>query len=120
MILGLEFPPISHVVEWPTLFGEGAFAVNKVIILMWVSAALAFTVMYLGGRKGALVPSGIQNVAESAVDFVEEGIILQTIGPDGLAALDGLALEALTAAPNLRLIETETVGGDIFQHYERR
>ena len=44
MILGLEFPPISHVVEWPTLFGSGAFAVNKVIILMWVSAAIAFTV----------------------------------------------------------------------------
>ena len=53
MIFGLEFPPISHVVEWPTLFGDGPFAVNKVIILMWVSAAIAFTVMYLGGRKGA-------------------------------------------------------------------
>ena len=84
MILGLEFPPISHVVEWPTLFGDGAFAVNKVIILMWVSAAIAFAVMYLGGRKKALVPTGVQNVAESAVDFVEEGIVLQTIGPEGL------------------------------------
>ncbi len=84
MILGLEFPPISHVVEWPTLFGDGAFAVNKVVILMWVSAAIAFAVMFLGGRKRALVPTGVQNVAESAVDFVEEGIVLQTIGPDGL------------------------------------
>ena len=27
MIFGLEFPPISHVVEWPTLFGDGPFAV---------------------------------------------------------------------------------------------
>lgn len=84
MILGLEFPPISHVVEWPTLFGDGPFAVNKVIILMWVSAAIAFGVMYLGGRKQALVPTGVQNVAESAVSFVEEGIILETMGPDGL------------------------------------
>lgn len=84
MIFGLEFPPISHVVEWPTLFGDGAFAVNKVIILMWISTAIAFLVMYLGGRKKALVPTGIQNVAESAVDFVEDGIVLQTIGPDGL------------------------------------
>ncbi|MFZ6002957.1 MAG: F0F1 ATP synthase subunit A [Actinomycetota bacterium] len=84
MILGLEFPPISHVVEWPTLFGDGPFAVNKVIILMWVSAALAFAVMYLGGRKQALVPTGAQNIAESAVDFIEEGIVLQTMGPDGL------------------------------------
>ncbi len=84
MILGLEFPPISHVVEWPTLFGSGAFAVNKVIILMWVSAALSFSVFFLGSRKQALVPTGVQNVAESAVDFVETGIIMETIGPDGL------------------------------------
>lgn len=84
MIFGLEFPPISHVVEWPTLFGSGAFAVNKVIILMWVSAALSFSVFFLGSRKQALVPTGVQNVAESAVDFVETGIIMETIGPDGL------------------------------------
>ena len=84
MILGLEFPPISHVVEWPTLFGDGPFAVNKVIILMWVSAAISFGVMYLGGRQQALVPTGAQNVAESAVDFVQDGIIMETMGPDGL------------------------------------
>jgi F-type H+-transporting ATPase subunit a len=84
VIFGLEFPPISHVVEWPTLFGSGPFAVNKVIILMWVSAALAFAVMFIGSRKRALVPTGMQNVAESALDFVEDGIVLQTIGPDGL------------------------------------
>ena len=84
MILGLEFPPISHVVEWPTLFGSGPFAVNKVIILMWVSAALAFGVMYIGGRQQSLVPTGAQNVAESTVDFIQDGIIMQTMGSDGL------------------------------------
>ncbi len=84
MILGLEFPPIAHVVEWPTMFGDGPFAVNKVIILMWVSAALAFGVMFLGGRKQELVPTGVQNVAESAVGFIEDGIVLETMGPDGL------------------------------------
>lgn len=84
MIFGLEFPPISHVVEWPTLFGSGAFAVNKVVILIWVSAALSFSVFFLGSRKQALVPTGLQNVAESAVDFVENGIVMETIGPDGL------------------------------------
>jgi F-type H+-transporting ATPase subunit a len=85
VILGLEFPPISHVTEWPTLFGgDGPLAVNKVIILMWLSAAIAFTVMYLGGRKQALVPTGLQTVAESTVGFIEDGIVLETIGPDGL------------------------------------
>lgn len=84
MIFGLEFPPISHLVEWPTLFGSGPFAVNKVVILMWVSALIAFGVMYLGGRKQELVPTGAQNVAESAVDFIENGIVMETMGPDGL------------------------------------
>jgi F-type H+-transporting ATPase subunit a len=84
VIFGLEFPPISHVVEWPTLFGSGAFAVNKVVILMWLSAAIAFAVMYIGGRQQALVPVGVQNIAESAVDFVQDGIIMETIGEDGL------------------------------------
>src|SRR5687768_2773631 len=53
---------------------------------MWVSAAIAFTIMYLGGRQQALVPKamGTQNIAESAVGFIEDGIILETIGPDGL------------------------------------
>ena len=49
-----------------------------------VRRASPFAVMYLGGRKRALVPTGMQNVAESAVDFVEDGIVMQTIGPDGL------------------------------------
>jgi len=84
VIFGLEFPPISHLVEWPTLFGSGPFAVNKVVILMWVSALIAFGVMYLGGRKQELVPTGAQNVAESAVDFIENGIVMETMGPDGL------------------------------------
>ena len=68
MILGLEFPPISHVVEWPT----GPLGINKVIVLMWFSTLIAIGVMWLGGRRKALVPTGIQNVAESAVDFVED------------------------------------------------
>lgn len=84
MILGLEFPPISHVVEWPTLFGGGAFGVNKVILLMWISVALVCALFFVAGRQRALVPTGVQNVAESTVEFVEDQIVLQTMGPDGL------------------------------------
>jgi F-type H+-transporting ATPase subunit a len=84
VILGLEFPPISHVVEWPTLFGGGAFGVNKVILLMWISVALVCALFFVAGRQRALVPTGVQNVAESTVEFVEDQIVLQTMGPDGL------------------------------------
>jgi F-type H+-transporting ATPase subunit a len=83
VILGLEFPPISHLVEWPTLFGGDVFGVNKVVLLMWLSVAIVFGLFYAGTRQPKLVPTGVQNVAESAVEFVDEQIVLQTTGPDG-------------------------------------
>ena len=84
MIIGLEFPPISHLIEWPDIFFEDtAFAVNKVVLLMWISAILAIALFMIGSRKRALVPTGVQNVAESIIDFVDDSIVLQTIGPDG-------------------------------------
>lgn len=84
MTFGIEFPPISHAVEWRTLFGGDVFGVNKVVLLMWLSAAIVFGVFFVASRRQSLVPSGIQNVAEATVDFVQDGIILQTMGPEGL------------------------------------
>lgn len=85
MIFGLEFPPISHTVEWPDIFGSGPFAVNKVVLLMWVSAFIVFVFFFAASRKQSLVPAGVRNVAESVVDFIREGVVLQTMGPEGLA-----------------------------------
>jgi F-type H+-transporting ATPase subunit a len=84
VIFGLEFPPVSHAIEWPDLFGSGPFAVNKVIVLMWLSVLIVFAFLFIAGRRNALVPTGVQNMAESTVDFVQEGIILQTMGHEGL------------------------------------
>ena len=33
------------------------------------------------------MPSGIQNLAEASVDFIRDGVIMQTIGPDGMRYL---------------------------------
>jgi len=84
VILGIDFPPISHTVEWPDIFLSGAFAVNKVVLLMWASVALVFAFYLIAGRKRQLVPTGIQNIGEAAVDFVQDGVILQTLGEDKL------------------------------------
>ncbi|HEY7068655.1 MAG TPA: F0F1 ATP synthase subunit A [Acidimicrobiales bacterium] len=84
MILGLEFPPISHVVEWPAIFFEDTiFAVNKVVLLMWLSVIIVFLV-FAAARGQKLVPTGAQNVAETAVEFIEDQIVMQTIGTEGL------------------------------------
>jgi F-type H+-transporting ATPase subunit a len=79
-VLAIDFPPVSHLIEWP----NGPLGVNKVVVLMLLSALIVFLVLFIGGRRQALVPKGVQNVAEAAVDFIQEGIILQTIGPDGM------------------------------------
>ncbi len=84
-VFAIDFPPISHLVEWPDIALEGTpFAVNKVVLLIWASAILSFLFVYLAGRDFKLVPTGLQNVGESMVDFVQNGIILETIGADGL------------------------------------
>ena len=92
-LLALEFPPVSHLIEWPDIFFEGsAFAVNKVVLLMWLSVALVAWFFWAAGRRARLVPTGVQNAAEAVVEFVREGIILQTMGREGLAFLPFLTM----------------------------
>jgi len=83
-ILALEFPPISHAVEWPIIFGGEWLGVNKVVLLMWASVIVVFGFFLIAARRQRLIPVGVQNVAESTVDFVRNGIIMQTMGEDGL------------------------------------
>ncbi|MGE0794882.1 MAG: F0F1 ATP synthase subunit A [Acidimicrobiia bacterium] len=83
-MLALEFPPIGHLLEWPDFwFKDTAFAVNKVTALFVVGAVLVIGFYLLAGSRKQLVPKGVQGLAEASVTFVREGIIMQTIGPDG-------------------------------------
>jgi len=85
VIVGIDFPPISHVIEWPAiLLKDTLFEVNKVVILMWLSAALVFLFFFAASRKRQLVPTGVQNAGESVINFIREGVILQTMGAEGL------------------------------------
>jgi F-type H+-transporting ATPase subunit a len=83
-LLALDFPPISHLVEWPDIFGSGLFAVNKIVILMILSTVFTLLIFFLAGSRGQLVPTGVQSVAEMSVDFVQEQVVLQTMGEEGL------------------------------------
>jgi len=85
-LAALEFPPIGDLVEWEGLLLKGTpFEVNKVVILMWLSAIIVFALFWIGGRSAKLVPTGVQTIVESGVEFVRKDIILQTIGPEGMA-----------------------------------
>jgi F-type H+-transporting ATPase subunit a len=89
MLLGqLDFPPISHLTRWPQFLWEGTpLAVNKTVLIYIASVVITLAFFFAAGRRAQLVPRGVQNVAESSLEFVREGIILQTIGPEGMRYL---------------------------------
>jgi len=84
-VLALEFPPVSHLFEWPDIFFSGtAYAINKTVFIYMAAVVITGVIFTLAGRpKQSLVPAGIQHVAESGIDFIEESVVLQTIGPEG-------------------------------------
>jgi F-type H+-transporting ATPase subunit a len=82
LLAALHFPPIGEIVEWKKYGG-----INKPSMLFFASAILTLLLFGLAGRKKALVPTGIQNVAEAGVEFVRDSIIMQTMGPEGLSWL---------------------------------
>jgi len=85
-LAALEFPPIGHLVEWEGLLLKGTpLEVNKVVILMWLSAIIVAVLFWKAGRSAKLVPTGVQSIMESGVEFVRKDIVLQTIGPEGMA-----------------------------------
>jgi len=80
MVFGLEFPPIGEIVDWKP-FGLG---LNKTGVLFIASMAITLAIFLVAGRRRSLVPTGVQNVAESSIEFIRESVILQTMGPEGL------------------------------------
>jgi F-type H+-transporting ATPase subunit a len=83
VILGLDFPPVSHLVEWPNFIGEGPLAINKVVLVYFLAAACTMLIFVLGNKKQP-VPTGAQNFAEISVEFVENQIVMPTMGTRGL------------------------------------
>ena len=79
----LEFPPISHLVEWKKIFGSGAFSFNKIALINVLAMLFTFLIFFVAAGKKKLVPTGIQNIAEASVDFVEHGIAEEVMGHDG-------------------------------------
>lgn len=84
MIAALDFPPISHLVEWPEFWLPGF---NKFALVCVLSALITLTLFLIAGAQSRLVPRGVQNIVESVIDFVRDGIIMQTMGADGLVWL---------------------------------
>ncbi len=80
-MLALEFPPINEILRWRDL----APSFNKIAIIA-VLAALIGTLIFLlaGNQDGMKAPKGVRNLAESIVEFIENQIVMPTMGRHGL------------------------------------
>jgi F-type H+-transporting ATPase subunit a len=83
-ILALDFPPVSHLFEWPDFAFEGTpVAMNKTVLIYLGSFILTAGLFMWAGARKSLVPSRVSLVAESGINFVETSIVAQTMGSDG-------------------------------------
>jgi F-type H+-transporting ATPase subunit a len=84
---GFHAPSIEEF-EWPTIVDIHVFgidlSINRVVLQMFLVVLIVWGLFFFAFRKPKLVPSGLQNVMESVVDFVRNQIALEVIGRDGL------------------------------------
>ncbi len=80
-MLALEFPPINELLRWQDIFPT----FNKVALIA-VLATLVTTVIFLLAvrQDGLKAPKGVRNLAETIVEFIENQIIMPTMGKHGL------------------------------------
>lgn len=87
ILASLTFPPIDEILRWKPLVGAPAegqdpqwWAFNKIGLIAIFATVATLALFVAAGKKRALVPTGVQNLAEMSVDFIREGIISQTMG----------------------------------------
>jgi F-type H+-transporting ATPase subunit a len=87
---GFQAPGVE-IFEWPDIIhlevGGIDLSINRVVLQEFLVVLLVWGLFYLGFRRPRLVPSGLQNVMETIVDFIRNQIVLEVIGRDGLRFL---------------------------------
>jgi len=82
-VLGaLDFPdPINTILRWQDIFPT----FNKIALIAVLAALIGIVVFFLASRKDPMVaPKGVRNIAELSVEFVEDQVVMQTMGRQGL------------------------------------
>lgn len=80
-MIAFEFPPINSILRWQDFFPS----FNKIALIAVLAAVIGSVVFLIaGGKDSKSAPKGVRNLAESIVDFIENGIVMQTMGKSGL------------------------------------
>ena len=81
-MIALDFPEINSILRWKDIF-PGFNKIALIAVLAVVISTLIFLLAVRQDHKEA--PRGIRNFAETIVEFIENGVVMQTMGKDGLA-----------------------------------
>jgi F-type H+-transporting ATPase subunit a len=84
LLAGLNFPPIGELVKWPSFLPLGF---NKFALICMLATILTLLLFFLAGSNKSFVPTPVGNIVESVVEFVTDGIIMQTMGEEGMKYL---------------------------------
>jgi len=80
-VFGLEFPPINEILRWQDIFPS----FNKIALIAVAATLISITLFLLAARRDPLVaPTGARNLAEVTIEFIEESVVMQTLGKPGL------------------------------------
>jgi F-type H+-transporting ATPase subunit a len=80
-VLALKFPEINQLLRWKDLFP----GFNKIAIIAILATVISIVLFILATRRPTTeAPKGARNFAEVIVEFIENGVIMQTMGKDGL------------------------------------
>jgi len=77
-------PNVNELFEWKGFFSEhSVLEFNKTALMAFVSTLICIGIFFVGSRRQALVPSGIQNAAEAGYEAIEENISVAAMGDEG-------------------------------------
>ena len=80
-MFGLEFPPINEILRWQDIFPS----FNKIALIAVAATLISIGLFLLAARRDPLVaPTGVRNLAEVTIEFIEESVVMQTLGKSGL------------------------------------
>ena len=83
MLLADLLPNVNELFEWKGFFGQHTFyEFNKTALMAFVSTLVCVGIFVAGTRKRAMVPVGMQNVAETGYEAIESSISIEVMGAE--------------------------------------